>query len=390
MIKMVDIETINIGCNAGHGMAEEEPKFSTYSPDMDKIQDLAEKYSFNNLVVIGNGGSVTSFRAFYQALEQTTDKEAYIVTTMDPDYLLELSEKLSPEDTLVMPISKSGETVGVIESLLYFVEKDFPVFAVTSDNEGALRQIVSERGFGFIKHPDISGRYSGATETGMVPAAFAGLDFRGIREGVEQSYKDYSPDKDTNRAKRMAQILYNAEISGYTEVFTPFYSERLKGFYPFLVQAMHETFCKEGRGQTFFGDTGPECQHHTIQRLFGGRENVLTWFFDLKEREGKSLKIGSDLLNVKVRGESLESFQGKELSESLKAEMEGVKQTLKEKNMPGTVLTVESITPENVGKLLGFIQYTAFYSAKIRNLNPFNQPNVERSKELGFQQRFKR
>ena len=386
---VIEKETINIGCNSGFDVAEDVPKFASYTPDLDRIEDLAAEYRFEDLVVIGNGGSVTSFRAFYHALKDTTEKNVHIVTTMDPDYLSDLSEELEPEKTLVMPISKSGETVGVVESLLYFLERDFPAFAVTSDNDGALRQIVEKTGMGFIEHPDISGRYAGATETGLVPAAFAGLDFRGIREGAERMYEKLKPGTESNEAKNMAQCLYNAEISGFTEVFTPFYSERLMGFYPFLVQAMHETYCKNGRGQTFFGDMGPECQHHTIQRLFGGREDVMTWFFRVGEREGKSLKIGSDLYNILIRGEKLERLESKELSESLEAEMEGVRKVLEEENMPGTVLTVDRVNPETCGELLAFIQYTAFYSAKLRDMNPFDQPDVERSKELGFKKRFR-
>jgi len=133
-----------------------------------------------------------------------------------------------------MPISKSGETVGVLESLLYFMKRDYPVFAVTSDNDGALRNIVERNDYGWIEHPDIGGRFSGLTETALVPAAFAGIDIREIRKGGEKMYEKISPQKQYNPALNLASAFYDAEQNGYDEIFTPFYSTRLFGFYPLL------------------------------------------------------------------------------------------------------------------------------------------------------------
>ena len=37
---------------------------------------------------------------------------------------------------------------------------------------------------------------------------------------------------------------------------------------------MHESFGKDKLGQSYFGGQGPEMQHHTSQRFFGGRKNT--------------------------------------------------------------------------------------------------------------------
>ena len=366
----------------------DRPPFSDYKPDMEMIRRKAEKQEFDNLVVIGNGGSVTSFRAYMKALGKNTDKEAYIVTTMEPEYLSKLSSKLKPSNTLVMPISKSGETVGVIEALLHFMEKGFPVFAVTSDNEGALKKIVDRKDFDFIEHPDISGRFTGATETALVPAAFMGLDAKSIRKGAEKTYEKFEKENN-NVAKKAAKILYAAEKEGIDKVFTPFYSTELFGFYPLFVQLMHETVCKKGKGQTFFGDIGPECQHHTIQRIFGGADDVVTMLFHLSQHKSTFLKVGKEFNGITVRGKSLTDFDGFELGNSLFSELKGVKEALKIDNKPLIDIELDKIGPSTCGELLAFMQYLAYYSAVLRGLNPFNQPDVEKSKEIGFQKRFK-
>ncbi len=366
------------------------PDFAEYKPDLDNLEEKAANLDYENLIVIGNGGSVTSLRAYLYAFIDEVDKDVRIVTTMDPDYLNRLSQELDPEETLVVPISKSGETIGVIESLMYFIEKDYPVFAVTSHNDGALRQIVEKRGFGSIEHPDIGGRFSGLTETGLFPAALAGIDVREIRKGAEEMYEKLSPDKQYNPALNIASALYDAEEKGFSNVLTPFYSTRLFGFYPLLVQLMHETVCKEEEGQTFFGDLGPEYQHHTNQRVFGGEKDVLPMFFRSDAHERKRVNIPEDLKSVEVRGEKLGQLEALTYSESLESEYLGVKKALEAEEKPSITVTVSDVSHKNIGRLMAFMQYLAVYSAWLRDVEAFNQPDVEKSKRLGYEERFER
>ena len=53
-----------------------------------------------------------------------------------------------------------------------------------------------------------------------------------------------------NMAKRLALELWRAERAGYTEVFMPVYAHALSGAGELIVQLVHESYCKAGRGQT--------------------------------------------------------------------------------------------------------------------------------------------
>lgn len=366
----------------------DEPDFVDVEPDLERIEKVKEQYEYENLVVIGNGGSITSFRAYLYAFLNEADKNVRLVTTMDPDYLNTLSEELDPEETLVMPISKSGETVGVIESLLYFIDRDYDVCAVTSQNDGALKQIVERNDYGFIEHQDVGGRFSGLTETALAPAAFAGIEISEIRKGGEEMYEELSPKKQYNPALNVASALFDSEQNGNDEIFSPFYSTRLFGFYPLFVQLMHETVCKEGEGQTVYGDMGPECQHHTNQRVFGGKKNVVTMFFRSEAHEKRSLDVPDNLADIDIRGRELFDLDGQELKDSLKAEYQGVKDAMDDEDMPNITVQVDDVSHRSLGKLVAFMQYLAVYSAWLRGVDPFNQPDVEKSKELGFEERF--
>ena len=380
----IEIEKIR---EHGKEIEKIQPDFAEYQPDIQAIKQAVEEHGRENLILIGNGGSVTSFRALLYTFMPEVSGNVRIVTTMEPDYLHRLSREFDKEDTVVMPISKSGSTVGVLESLMFFMEKDYPVFAVTSDNNGALRQIVEREDLPSIEHPDIGGRFSGLTETGLTPAAFIGLDPERIREGGEKMYEKL--DKDENAASHVASCLLQAEEEGYDQILNPIYSTRLLGFQPLFIQLMHETVCKDGEGLTVYGDLGPEYQHHTNQRLFGGKNDVVPFFFRADTHEKRNISIPEHLQDIELRDRKLSELDGQSLSDSLEAEYRGVRDALSDEDMSSMTLHLSELSYSAAGELIAFLQYLAVYSAKLRDVNPYNQPDVEKSKRIGFEERFK-
>ena len=360
-----------------------KPYFLMRNTRTDMLKDLEK--DFKNLVIIGNGGSVTSFRALNYAFRDQHSKNVEIVTTMEPGYLKHLDHSLRTDETLVMPISKSGNTTGVIESTLFFMDKGYEIMPLTS-KEGLLHDIAEEKGLEMIKHPDIGGRYTGLSETALAPAALLGLDVEQLFEKGREAQESYW---DEDQAVKTASALLNAEEQGYTEVMTAFYSTRLFGFYPLMVQLMHESVCKKGEGQTFYGDLGPEFQHHTNQRIFGGKQNVLPIFIE-SSHEHSEISIPEDLEDFNLRGRKLGDLNGKSLENSLRAEAKGVKQALDQENRPYIEIDIGSVNYGNVADFIAFLQLLTVYSGWMRGVNPFNQPDVEKSKELGFEERFNR
>lgn len=390
MALKIEIDHINEKKRSIQELSEQEtPDFAEYEPNIEKILEEAEKHDYDNLVVIGNGGSITSFIGYVRAFPSELDVNVEMVTSMDPDYLSSISRRMRPENTLVMPISKSGNTVGVIESLLYFVKRDYPVYAVTSNNEGALKNIVERKNYGWIEHPDLGGRFSGMTETALVPAAFAGLDIRELRKGAEEMYEKISPDKNYNPALNLASALYDCEQKGYEQVFSGFYSVRMFGIYPLFIQLMHETVCKEGKGQTVFGELGPEYQHHTNQRIFGGRDDIIPLFFRSEAHNYEVIQVPEELRDVEIHGETLGELDGITYQDSLKSEYKGVKDQLDHIDRPNITLSITDVSYKGIGKIVAFLQYLAVYSAWLRDVDPFTQPDVEKSKKLSLEERFK-
>jgi len=360
-------------------LEENTPEFAEIKPsyDLDKIDK-----EFDHLIVIGNGGSITSLRALYYTFIDEADKKLDILSTMDPDRLHQINSRTKPENTLIMPISKSGTTIGVLESLTYFIDKEYDFIPLTTSGS-PLHEIAKKHDQRIIEHQEVGGRFSGLTNTALAPAEMIGLHSDEIRKGGEEAYEQMKSE-----ATKLAKLLYDAEQKGFEQVLTPFYSSRMFVFYPLMVQLIHETVCKEGKGQTFFGDHAPEYQHHTNQRLFGGKDNIIPFFFRTTHRHEK-IQVPDKIADIEVKGKPFGELDQENLSDALHSEFSGVKHALEDENRPYIDLKLENPGYSGFGGLMAFMQLLAYYSAEIRGVDPLTQPDVEKSKEIGLEERYR-
>jgi glucose-6-phosphate isomerase len=363
------------------------PSFASYKVDISAIQSKLQKYShLKNIIVIGNGGSNTSFKAFYSALAEPNTKKGDILNTMEPDRINFLKKAFAKEDTLVMPISKSGDTVGILESMFSFMNDGYIILPVVGG--GTMLDIVKAKNMDHIPHPqNVGGRYSGRTECGFSPSLFCGVDIKSIDKGAVDMYGKCVKNK--NPAFMLASALYQLEELGYDDIFVPVYSSKLSGFLPLIIQLMHESVCKNGKGQTVFGDVAPESQHHTNQRLFGGRRNCVALFITVQNQaDSKSkVKIPKEFQNLKLRDGKLGDIDNISYEKDLSYEFMGTYKDAVNNKIPSIVLTVDKVNAKSAGEFLAFWQYVAVYSSILRGVDPFNQPQVETSKGISFRLR---
>src|SRR3989338_6694146 len=67
--------------------------FLSYEPDWVKMEKLALKYNFlENIILIGQGGSVNAFRGIYDALRHKGSPNLVIVDTNEPNFLKSVLE----------------------------------------------------------------------------------------------------------------------------------------------------------------------------------------------------------------------------------------------------------------------------------------------------------
>jgi glucose-6-phosphate isomerase len=361
----------------------ETPEFVDYKPDFEIIKKYAGEYrGYQNILILAHGGSITSFYGFYHALKYQAKKKAYFLSTVDPDYIWELKQKLKPDDTLVIAISKSGENTTQIEMLMQFT--NFPLVIVTGKTS-PLRAIAEKLKARVVLHPPIGGRYTGLTEVALLPAGIAGLDIEGLYGGAKKLYDLYAKD---NPAWKLASVFYQLEQSGFVDVFMPFYSHNLFFISNLIVQLCHESFGKSGKGQTYFAHEAPESQHHTNQRFFGGRKNICGIFTGSETFLHPTVNVFPPAVHsLQMKGRALFDINKIPLEKSLNFELQGTLEDARINGIPVAHLSVAGFSPEEIGGLTAFWQLYAVYSSVLRDVNPFDQPQVENSKNISFNKR---
>ncbi len=344
-----------------------------YREDLGKLKselsDLGGKYE--NILVVGNGGSITSFDAMFWALSSKLDAQS--IWTMDPFFLQRIRKNYPKEKTLIVAVSKSGNTLGQIESLMYF--KDYAVLAVTSG--GALKEIAERMNWKIIEHPPIGGRFSAGTSSTLSSAYLTGIDIDSVQKGLVGGYKNLK-----NEAFTLSKMYYDLENDGYSEVYVSIYSEALRNFQNLIIQLMHESVCKDLKGQTFYASMAPESQHHTNQRFLGGKRNVIGTFITSESDLVDRIEIPENLKDVTFKDGNLSVIDGIKYQKALDSEYYGTKKDADRLLIPNVTIKLSAINEQTVGELISFWHMVAFYSSILRGVDPFDQPAVENSKNI--------
>ena len=372
------LDTANIPEFKARSINIPDAPFISYQPDLKKVKQYWQQFGmFKNILVIGHGGSINSFVGIHATLG--FEKSVYVLSTTDPEYVAELREKLPKHETLVIAISKSGETVTQIEALMSFI--DYPLLFITGKT-GALAEIAKKVNATVVEHPPVGGRFTAFTEVALVPAAICGVDIERLYQGAQRMYEQYRTD---NLAMKAAQALFKIEEQRVVDVFMPIYSHGLYGFRHLMVQLCHESFGKAGLGQTYFANEAPESQHHTNQRLFGGRKNIAGFFLHVENfRKDAVVSVPTSMHSVKIRDGELFNIHKLPLSYSMHAEYSGTWEDAKNQGVPAVSLGVTVIDPEEIGQFIAFWHMYAVYGSVLRGVNPFDQPQVENSKAISW------
>ena len=155
---------------------------------------------FRHMVVLGIGGSALGTRALQKAFFPQQDLPnhqgpwLWILDNVDADVLEAQMSTLNPEETIVVPVSKSGGTIETLAQYFFmkaWLQRALPntwhehMLLVTDEKKGYLREEADRHNIVSLPVPDhLGGRYSVLSAVGLVPAAFMGLPWEDFLEGA--------------------------------------------------------------------------------------------------------------------------------------------------------------------------------------------------------------
>lgn len=351
---------------------------------------------FKEIIILGIGGSALGPICIEQSLTHLfKQSKLRVVDNIDPTLIHELEEVTHFKDALFIVITKSGGTPETLAQYFYFNQKikdlnlnpkDHFVF-ITDPEKGLLREIAREEGITTFDIPEnVGGRFSVLSPVGLLPAALLDLNIEKLLEGARKQKQLFlSNNPEENIAFKLASIQYLLSKKGKSiNVMMP-YSQKLIRFADWYRQLLAESIGKKednnGKvvhtGLTPVNALGATDQHSQSQLYNEGPNDKLFIFIDVMDF-GVDIKIPTpDLKNTEIN--YLQNISFKKL---IHTEKKGTEDAYTHNDRPNISIKIDAVNEEALGELFMLFEGSMAFLGEFFNINAFDQPGVELSKNI--------
>ena len=365
-----------------------------------RIQAAAKKIQSDSkaLVVIGIGGSYLGARAViellkspnYNALPKQTPDIYFIGNGLAADAVAETIAMIGDRDFSVNVISKSGTTTEPAIAFRLFkalLEKKYGkegakdrIYATTDKARGALKTMSNNEGYEtFIVPDDVGGRYSVLTAVGLLPIAVAGIDIEALMRGAQLEREECLTKGTESVAAQYAAQRQALYAQGKKVEVLAAYEPAFRMVAEWWKQLYGESEGKDGIG-IFPASVDLTADLHSMGQYIQDGERFLQETVIFFDQCRTSCIVPSDDDNL----DGLNYLAGRELSYVNEKAMEATKAAHIDGGVPVSVLHLDRICEEEVGRLIYFFEFACGVSGYMTGVNPFNQPGVEAYKKNMF------
>jgi glucose-6-phosphate isomerase len=401
---------------------------------------------FENLVVLGIGGSALGNIALQAALnpstynlveggvgDQGSERRAvdhgsesratqsratqsggirarprvFVVDNVDPAYfgsVLEACRALGGlEKTLFNVISKSGETAETASQFMtvcaQLKEALGPRFkdnivAITDPERGTMRRICDADGYATLPVPEgVGGRFSVLSPVGLFSAAMAGVDIDALLDGADaMDRRCESPDIAKNPGAMLATLLVElGQRKGKPNHVLMPYCNALYLLADWFRQLWAESLGKRVNldGETVYAGftpikaLGATDQHSQVQLYREGPNDKVFGLIGVEDFGEADVTIPSGI-SSDLGVEALAYLEGKSMAGLLNAERRATEYALVESQRPNFTLSFPRVDAHHVGEFIMLWQIVTAYAGLMLNIDAYDQPAVETGKRATF------
>ena len=368
-------------------------QFNNYQKEeLNKLGSYYQK-NFKDVIILGTGGSSKAGRTFVQIAYRTFGRspkfpKITFLENIDFQDFNDLFKKINLKKTGIIVISKSGETNETLVQFLIFlskykesfqkqkIEKYFTV--ITKKGSSSLRNLANDFSIGVIDlDNNLSGRFSAFSPIGLLPAAISGLNVQNITKGALSLLNEYLKKQQIIPSEGAA-LHYAAQNSKINISVLLTYTERLRNFGYWHEQLIAESLGKKNKGFTPVHSMGATDQHSLLQLFLEGPKDKLITFITLKKQKDQ-IKINNNLIS-KVK--KLYFLKKESLNKLLDFEMEKVCRLLNEYKRPYRTIILNKCAEFEIGYLMMNFMLETIILAYLNNLNPFDQPAIDKGKSI--------
>jgi glucose-6-phosphate isomerase len=368
--------------------------------DIEKAAAFVKK-QVDALVVVGIGGSYLGTRAVAESLSHslqylTKNRKNPVILyaghNIGEDYLNELMEILNDLRYAIVVISKSGTTT---EPALAFrilrnhlekkvgkaAAKDL-IIAVTDARKGALHSIALKEGYKtYVIPDDIGGRYSVLTPVGLVPLAIGGFNIRALIKGAADMEKITSS---STAFKDNPACLYAASrnllyLSGKKVEILANFENKLHYLAEWWKQLYGESEGKEGKG-IFPASVDFSADLHSMGQYIQEGERILIETVISVNKTATTLLIPANKENL----DELNYISAKRVDFVNKNAEKGTILAHVDGGVPVIRIELPELNEYYLGQLIFFFEKACGISGYLLDVNPFDQPGVEKYKKNMF------
>lgn len=372
--------------------------------EADKLKNFISKIDkedrFQELIVIGVGGSDLGPKAHYLALLQLQKpgRKVHFISNIDPDNVAHVLQKADLGKSLVLVNSKSGTTLETVTNEL-FVREQFAKAGLKPEEhfisisvKGSPLDDPKKFKERFYIWEWVGGRFSTSSMVGGFILAFAfgfHVYWEFLRGANAMDKAALNTDINKNLPLLGALIgIWNRNFLNLPNLVIVPYSQPLGRFAAHLQQLDMESNGKridqKGRpvdfetGPIILGEPGTSAQHSFFQLLHQGTTIVPIEFIGFKQNQyGLDTTINGttqqEKLLANLIAQAIALATGK-LSDNPDKVFPG--------NRPSHILFGKQLTPYSLGVLLAYYEHKIAFQGFIWGINSFDQEGVQLGKEL--------
>lgn len=367
------------------------------------------KDNFDAFVVLGIGGSALGPICTQQALNHPHYNELskekrngfprfYVADNIDPEKLSYLFDVIDIDKTLFNVISKSGSTSETMSQFMIIkemLEKKLGqdahknIVCTTDEKGGNLIKVAKKEGYKTFFIPDgVGGRFSELSPVGLLPASFCGIDIKALLKGasnVENLCKDENVYK--NPALMYAVLNYLSMKKNKNICVMMPYADSLKFVSDWFAQLWAESLGKKFdndkkaiyTGQTPVKALGVTDQHSQLQLYQEGPNDKIITFIGV-DKYKKDITIPNIYKDI----DSLSFLGGITQNKLIQTEQKATEYALLKAQKSNMTITLKNVDEISMGELLYFFEMSVAYMGELLNIDAFDQPGVEESKNTTY------
>jgi glucose-6-phosphate isomerase len=356
----------------------------------------AEWGRFDTVVLLGIGGSSLGGQAVAQLAEASSGlahrPRMLFLDNLEPQAMQRHFASLDLARTGFLAVSKSGSTAEPLAQTLVTIAElkarlgeakiAKHMIAVAEPGDNALRRLAARYRVRVLDHdPEVGGRFSVLSLTGMLPTLILGLDAAALRAGAAEVLEACLAARNPADAPPALGAAINVALLRRRGIHTAVliaYAGRLERFTAWHRQLWAESLGKAGTGTLPAPALGPVDQHSVLQLyLDGPADKFFTVILPKFAGIGQRIDVG-----LAGNDPALMYLHGRSIGDLVEAEGRATAEALAKRGRPTRVITVDRVDERTLGALFMHFMLETVVAARLLGVDPFGQPAVEEGKIL--------